>query len=86
MVQVYVEASGEKMERPPKELKGFLKSELQPQEERKISFILNREDFSYYNEEEKCFWVPEDQYSICVGSSVQDIRLRGQVSVSPGAV
>ena len=86
VVQVYVEASGEKMERPSKELKGFLKSELQPQEERKISFILNREDFSYYNEEEKCFWVPEDQYSICVGSSVQDIRLRGQVSVSPGAV
>lgn len=80
-VQVYVRAAGETIKRPAMELRGFDKVLLEPGEKRTLEFCLAEKDFSYYNEELKCFAVPEDKYDICVGSSVSDIRLKQRIEV-----
>jgi beta-glucosidase len=80
-VQVYVRAAGTNIKRPVMELRGFDKILLEPGEKRTLAFCLTEKDFSYYNEELKCFAVPEDDYNICVGSSVSDIRLKQRIEV-----
>lgn len=80
-VQVYVRAVGKNIKRPAMELRGFDKISLEPGEKRTLAFCLTEKDFSYYNEELKCYVVPEDEYEICVGSSVSDIRLRQRIEV-----
>ncbi|RFZ78388.1 glycosyl hydrolase [Lacrimispora amygdalina] len=80
-VQVYVRAAGKNVKRPVMELKGFNKIALEPGERKTLDFYLAEKAFSYYNEELKCFTVPDDEYEICMGSSVSDIRLRQWVEV-----
>lgn len=80
-VQVYVRAAGKNVKRPVMELKGFNKIALEPGERKTLAFYLAEKAFSYYNEELKCFTVPDDVYEICMGSSVSDIRLRQWVEV-----
>ncbi len=80
-VQVYVRAAGKNVKRPVMELRGFDKISLEPGEKKTLVFRLAEKAFSYYNEELKCFTVPDDEYEICVGSSVSDIRLRQCVEV-----
>ena len=85
-VQVYVKADGMKVRRPVKELRGFQKVALQPGEKQTVEICLDRKKFSYYEEERAAFWVPEDRYEICVGSSVKDIRLSKEIQVPAGTV
>ena len=80
-VQVYVRAAGKNVKRPVMELKGFNKIALEQGERKTLAFYLAEKAFSYYNEELKCFTVPDDEYEICMGSSVSDIRLRQWVEV-----
>lgn len=80
-VQVYVKADGRTIKRPLKELRGFHKVILSPGEEKNLSFHLSKKSFAYYNEEKKKFEIPEDEYAICVGSSVADIRLLQKIEV-----
>lgn len=83
-VQLYVQAQGRKVRRPLRELRAFEKLSLEPGEEKTVEFFLERKAFSYYDEEKKSFFVPEDSYEICVGSSVEDIRLREEVWAPSG--
>lgn len=86
VVQVYVKADGIHIWRPLKELRAFQKVVLRPGEKQTVEFCLERKKFSYYDEDRAAFWVPEDRYEICVGSSVKDIRLSTEVRVPEGAV
>ena len=81
VVEIYVGAAGKTVKRPARELKGFVKVRLQPGEERAVDFRLPRKAFSYYNEEKMAFEVPEDEYSVCVGRSVGDVRLVQTVEI-----
>lgn len=81
-VQLYVQAKGKKVERPVKELRDFRKISLEPGEEKTVEFSLGREAFSYYRKEKKAFCIPEDDYIVCIGSSVQDIRLQKKIEIS----
>jgi beta-glucosidase len=65
--------------RPLKELKGFEKVYLQPGESRKVTIHLNRRSLAYYNPEEHAWDVARGVHRILVGSSSQDVRLRGVV-------
>lgn len=85
-VQVYVKADGRSIRRPVKELRGFQKVVLEPGERRTVEVCLDRKKFSCYDEARSAFWVPEDRYEICVGSSVRDIRFCREVQVPEGAV
>ena len=76
VVQLYVKHLNSKVERPQKELKGFTRVHLNPQEEKivKISVPLSR--LAYWNAETDRWVVEKDQIEIAVGGSSIDARLR----------
>lgn len=83
VVQLYVAASKGGIHRPAKELKGFTKVFLNPGESKAVSFELNDRSFAVWNGK----WVvPAGTYEIQLGSSIVDIRLRGQMEVAGEAV
>jgi beta-glucosidase len=81
-VQVYVRAPQPSVFRPEKELKDFAKVLLKSGEERRVSFTLNRRSFAVYDPEAQDWVVPGGVYSILVGASSRDIRLRRDVHVN----
>ncbi len=74
IVQVYVHDQKSGLVRPPKELKGFAKVELQPGETSTVSIELDFRAFAYYHPEYKQ-WITEDgEFDILIGASSADIR------------
>ncbi|MFL7893994.1 MAG: glycoside hydrolase family 3 C-terminal domain-containing protein [Anaerolineales bacterium] len=74
IVQVYVHDHQSKLARPPKELKGFAKVELQPGETKIVSISLGSRAFAYYHPGYHQ-WITEDgEFDILIGSSSIDIR------------
>ena len=66
--------------RPEKELKDFIKIELQPGERKTVTFRLDKRAFSYYNEELGDWYAPNGKYDIMIASSSRDIRLTAEVT------
>lgn len=74
IVQVYVHDQKSELVRPPKELKGFAKVELQPGETKTVSISLDFRAFAYYHPEYKQ-WITEDgDYDILIAASATDVR------------
>ena len=74
IVQVYVHDRKSGLVRPPKELKGFAKVELQSGETKTVSIDLDFRAFAYYHPEYKQ-WITEDgEFDILIGASSADIR------------
>lgn len=73
-VQLYVGHVG-KVSAPVRQLKGFEKLALSPEEEKTAEFILDKRAFAYYNEEIGDWLVEGGEYSIEIGASSRDIRL-----------
>ncbi|MFO7656434.1 MAG: glycoside hydrolase family 3 C-terminal domain-containing protein [Bacteroidales bacterium] len=79
VAQLYVHPVNPQVERPIKELKGFEKVYLNPDQSQQVSFILNREMFSYFNEEEMDWKLDQGSYEIQIGSSSGDIKLKKEI-------
>lgn len=80
-VQLYVSDKEASVPRPSKELKGFRKIFLQPDESLEVFFDLNERDFSFYSTKEACWkWEP-GKFELLLGSSSRDIRLRETVTL-----
>lgn len=74
IVQVYVHDQKSSLVRPPKELKGFAKVELQPGETKTVSIHLDFRAFAFYHPEHRQ-WVTEDgDFDLLIGASAADIR------------
>ena len=74
IVQVYVHDRLSGLKRPPKELKGFAKVELQPGETKTVTVPLDFRAFAYYHPTYSR-WVTEDgEFDILIGASAADIR------------
>jgi len=74
VVQVYVHDHKSRLVRPPKELKGFTKVELQPGETKTVTVSLDFRAFAYYHPAYKQ-WITEDgEFDILIGASSADIR------------
>ncbi len=74
IVQVYVHDRQARLVRPPKELKGFAKVELQPGETKTVTIELGFRAFAYYDPAYHQ-WVTEDgEFDILIGASSADIR------------
>jgi beta-glucosidase len=82
VAQVYVGEVGPALPRPVKELKGFEKVSLQPGESKKVSIILNKQAFAYYDVGNKRWSVKPGSFLISVGSSSRLIRFSQQVTLS----
>jgi beta-glucosidase len=80
-VQVYVHDRKSDLPRPPKELKGFAKVELQPGETKTVLIPLDFRSFAYYHPAYKK-WITEDgEFDILIGASAADIRFTKTVSL-----
>ena len=81
VVQVYVHDHKSTLVRPPKELKGFSKVELQPGETKTATIALDFRSFAYYHPGYKR-WISEDgQFDILIGASSNDIRFSQTVTL-----
>jgi beta-glucosidase len=81
VVQVYVHDHKSKLIRPPKELKGFIKVELQPGETKTLTLALDFRSFAYFHPSYKQ-WITEDgEFDILIGASVNDIRCTQTVTL-----
>lgn len=82
VVQLYVKDVASSVTRPLKELKGFEKVELNPGEEKTVTFLLDKRSFAYYNVQIKDWYVETGDFEILVGSSSKDIKLNALVRVT----
>ncbi len=82
IVQLYVRDIESTAFRPEKELKGFVKVELAPGEETKVTIELNQRAFAYYNTDLKDWHVESGTFEILVGTSSRDIHLSATVEVT----
>ncbi|MCJ7472909.1 MAG: glycoside hydrolase family 3 C-terminal domain-containing protein [Actinobacteria bacterium] len=81
VVQLYVRDVKSSVIRPEKELKGFVKVELEPGEEKKVTFTLGKRAFAYYNVDMGDWHVESGDFEILVGGSSRDMALKETVSV-----
>lgn len=81
IVQLYVRDVKSSAIRPEKELKGFTKVELEPGEEKKVTFSLGKRAFAYYNVDIKDWHVESGDFEILAGGSSKDIALKDIISV-----
>lgn len=81
VAQLYVSAPGGNVPRPAKELKGFVKVNLNPGETQRISIPLDTRSFEYFDADQKQWRAPAGTYGVLVGDSSEGIRVRGEVRI-----
>ena len=75
VVQLYIRDEVASVVRPVKELKDFKKIFLQPGESKMVTFKIDKEKLSFYNQ--KLQWIVEPgKFNLMIGSSSEDIRLK----------
>ena len=82
VVQLYVGDKESSVFRPVRELKGFEKVELQPGEEKEVSFTLDKRAFAYWNTQLHDWHVETGEFAIEVGYSSRDIAETAVVKVN----
>lgn len=82
VAQVYVADSGTSVSRPPKELKGFVKINLNPGETQRVKVELDARSFAFYDTDEGVWRVPAGTYKVLVGQSSAQVELTGEVKIA----
>ena len=75
IVQLYVSDKESTLQRPEKELKKFVKVELNPGEEKTVTFKLESRDFSYFDGKRNMWIAESGEYIIFAAASSRDIKL-----------
>lgn len=81
ITQIYINQELPIIFKANKELKGFEKIELEPNEEKIITVILEKTVFEYYNVENKKWSIEEGKYNILIGKSSEEIVLQKEVEI-----
>jgi beta-glucosidase len=81
VVQLYVGMPAA-AEEPPKQLKGFDKIRLKPGESKVVTMKLDKDSLSAWDAESHAWKLNPGSYSVMVGSSSRDIRLRGTFAIA----
>lgn len=76
VVQLYISDPASSLVRPPKELKGFQKVELQPGETKKVVFTIKERDLSFYNPYLPGWVAEPGEFEVLIGASSRDILLK----------
>lgn len=79
IAQMYIGLKDSKIFRAVKELKGFVKEDLKPGEEKEVFIPFDDYSFRYFNVKTNKWEVEEGEYTIYVGSSSKDIHLTGSI-------
>jgi beta-glucosidase len=86
VVQVYVHQASPRLDRPAKELKGFQKVLLKPNQKQRLSIPLDRRALAYYDPAEHGWVSEKGAYTILVGASSRDIRLQADYTLPATSV
>ncbi len=78
VVQLYVGDLKSSLPRPPKELKGFAKVDLEPGQAGTVTFDLNERALAFYDPQKKDWVVEPGKFEVLVGSSSRDIRVKAK--------
>jgi len=81
VVQLYVKRLNSAVERPLKELRGFERIALRPNETRTVRLPLKGSDLSYWDAGKQSFVVESGSVGIMVGASSADVRLEKTIEV-----
>ncbi len=81
VVQLYMHDVVASVTRPFKELKGFNRITLKPQEKKTVTFVLTQEQLSFLDQNMKSVVEP-GTIEVMIGSSSEDIRLKSSFEVS----
>lgn len=81
IVQLYVSDQTHTTIRPRKELKNFVKIELQPSETKRVFMTLNKRSFSWYNFKISDWDLASGKYEILIGKSSEQIVLKSSVMI-----
>jgi beta-glucosidase len=86
VAQLYIGDGHAKVERPAKELKGFAKVALNPGETKHVTIPLDQRSLAYYDVAGKQWKAEAGEFAVLVGSSSQQIELRGTLKLAATAV
>ncbi|AZZ60497.1 glycosyl hydrolase [Oenococcus sp. UCMA 16435] len=75
IAQLYLSNQTSKIEKPPKELKGFVKVSLNPGQTKQAKITLDKRSFSWYNPKTEKWQVDNGSYQVQLAASSRDIRL-----------
>jgi beta-glucosidase len=81
VVQLYVKDEEAAVPRPLHELKEFKKVSLMPQEEKTVTFDLDKSAFSYYYSNRKSFYLEPGSFTLEIGESSRDIRCSADIFI-----
>ena len=81
VAQIYVGENNPRLPRPRKELKGFAKVLLEPNETKRMSVTLSQRDFSYFDASCQQWKADPGDFTISVGSASDAIKLQGKFTL-----
>ncbi|MPZ19846.1 MAG: family 3 glycosyl hydrolase [Luteitalea sp.] len=85
VVQLYVHDVEAGVKRPTKQLVAFERLALQPGEKKTVSFTVSAEHLAFWDTPKQAWVVEPGAFEVLVGSSSEDIRLKGRFEVTtPG--
>ncbi|MHA2032026.1 MAG: glycoside hydrolase family 3 C-terminal domain-containing protein, partial [Candidatus Kariarchaeaceae archaeon] len=79
IIQVYATDLNPNINRPPKELIGFEKVVLNPNEKKTVKIPINTKDLAYYDVKSHDWKIDNGKYQILIGSSSRDIHLKAEI-------
>ncbi|CAG8008627.1 unnamed protein product [Penicillium olsonii] len=82
VAQLYIGLPDSAPSTPPKQLRGFDKLLLEPEQSGMATFELTRRDLSYWDVQEQKWIIPAGKFTVYVGSSSRDIRQHGEFSIA----
>jgi beta-glucosidase len=85
VAQVYIRDLVASVSRPVKELKGFSKILLRPGESKRVKIKIHTDQLAFYDKNMRLVLEP-GSFEVYVGSSSEDIRLRGSFELIEGSI
>ena len=81
IAQLYVGKSSETVFRPIRELKGFVRVELQPGEEKEVRIGFDDKTFRFYDTRTDSWEIESGTYQIMIGENAQQMVLEGALDI-----
>lgn len=81
IAQVYIGQENSKIFKAKKELKGFEKVELEPEEEKEVMIKISKDELAYYDVNQNKWNIEKGTYNIYVGENVEDIVLKANLEI-----
>ena len=81
VAQLYISAPENNIFKAKKELKGFIKVFLEPNETKTVILKLNRRSFSFYNSQTKQYEIESGIYTIYIGNSSRNLILSKNMEI-----